>query len=79
VVGRVEGCDVLPDGDPWGLLQSPKCKKRLPNSYPQVVVDYYGPFPGRHIGLLRYHAFSVASFDIDVSPKFQTFQIIHNV
>jgi hypothetical protein len=29
----------------------------------QVVVGYYGPFPGRHIKLLRNHAFSVASFD----------------
>ena len=62
-VGRVEGCDVLPDRDPWGPLQSPKCKKRVPNSHPQVVVDYYGPFPGRYIRLFRNHAFLVASFD----------------
>jgi hypothetical protein len=32
VAGRVEGCNVLPDGGPWGFLQSPNCKKRVPNS-----------------------------------------------
>jgi hypothetical protein len=54
VVGRVEArYDVLPDGDPWGLLQSPNCKKRVTTS------DH---FLG-DIRLLRNHAFSVASFD----------------
>ena len=40
VAGRVEECDVLPDGDSWGILQSSNCKKRVPNSHPQVAVDY---------------------------------------
>ena len=40
VASRVEECDVLPDGSPWGILQSPNCKKSVPNSHPQVAVDY---------------------------------------
>jgi hypothetical protein len=40
VAVRVEGCDVLPDGGLWGLLQSPNCKKRVPNSHPPVAADY---------------------------------------
>jgi hypothetical protein len=55
---------VLPDKGPWGLLQSPNCKKKEPNSHPQVAVDIYGPIPDRYIRLLINHAFSVASFDI---------------
>jgi hypothetical protein len=38
-----------------------------------VVVGYYGPFPGRHIKLLRNHAFSVASFDTWCFSKITTF------
>jgi hypothetical protein len=40
VAGRVEGCDVLPDGDPWDHLQSPNCKKRVSNCYIQMAGDY---------------------------------------
>ena len=39
VTGSVEGCNVLPDGGPWGILQSPNYYKRVPNSHPQVAVD----------------------------------------
>jgi hypothetical protein len=36
----VKGYGVLLDGDLWGLLQSPNCKKRVTKSHPHVAVDY---------------------------------------
>jgi hypothetical protein len=59
--GRVEGCDLLPDVGPWGFLQSPNCKKRVPNSH--------SPFPRRYTS----HAFSIASFDTGRFSKIPNF------
>jgi hypothetical protein len=38
---------MIPDVGQWGLLQFLNCKKRVPNSHPQVA-DFYEPFPSRY-------------------------------
>jgi hypothetical protein len=60
---QVEGCDVLPEGSPLGLLHSPHCKETVTNNHPKMAVNLKGPFPGKYIKLLRNHAFSVASVE----------------
>jgi hypothetical protein len=50
------------------VLKGVTCSQTVPqlqeNGAQQVAVDNEGPFPGRHIRLLRNHSFSVASFHI---------------
>jgi hypothetical protein len=63
---------MIPNEGPWGLLQSPNCKKRVPNSHPQVAVDSIDHFLADIYDCSETMHFQLHHLIYDVSPKFKT-------